>query len=398
MSRRPGLVTVVGAAVAVMLGGCGGSAPSQGASHTGTTTQPPVRPVATCPQGSEPDTAGPASQERPDLYGVSPAVDSQSGVVVVVDTNADTWTFDVCTNTWAKPVTNGSPPSQFPHLVYDAASDLTYAFGDGVSTYDVESATWTEVDTAVSELAGAAASQRLVADPTHRVVYLLTEAGELSSYDLAENRGSPVEQGAVRPPSQGSGDVAAFDPSVGRIILKVHSNYSGPFPTDPPPTPAPVYPQTWTFDPGTGTWAKLDAYTPEFNFGYGALGTEMTYDPASRKALVFSDGRLATFDAANGAWTTAVPGKGWPETAVPDSPDVIRHTDGPDEQVAIGVGPLSRLYHGIVHDPINGRVLIFGGEVRTVDDGDGWRDGTDVWAYDVRTNTWRMLVPAEKPN
>lgn len=395
MSRRSGWLAVVGT-IAVAVAGCGGGGPAQGPSQTGTPTKIPVRPVATCPTGTEPNTAGPASQDRPSLYGVSPAVDGQSGVVVVVDTDAGTWTFDVCTNTWAKPVTKGSPPSQFPRLVYDAASDLTYAFGDGdISTYDAESATWNVVDTAVPELAGAPASQRLLSDPTHRVVYLFTEAGELKSYDLANNRWTRVEQGTVRPPSLGGADVAVFDPSVGRIILKVHTNYSGPFPTDPPPTPAPVYPQTWAFDPATGAWVKLDAYTPEFNFGYGALGTEVAYDPASRKTVVFSDGRLATFDATTGEWTTATPGKGWPDVERPDSPDIIRHTDGPDERIAIGVGPLSRLYHGVVHDPVNGRVLVLGGNVRTADDGDGWRDGTDVWAYDIDTNTWTLVVPAQ---
>ena len=44
-------------------------------------------------------------------------------VVVVVDGDAGTWTFDVCTNTWAQQATKGSPPTEWQRLVYDAASD-----------------------------------------------------------------------------------------------------------------------------------------------------------------------------------------------------------------------------------------------------------------------------------
>lgn len=132
MSRRLGWVVVVGA-VAVVVAGCGGSGPEQGPIQEGTPTQVPVSPVASCPQGSEPDSAGSAAQARPSLGEgeFSASMDAESGVVVVVDGDDGTWTFDVCTNTWARQATTGSPPSGRPGLVYDAASDLTYAFGDG---------------------------------------------------------------------------------------------------------------------------------------------------------------------------------------------------------------------------------------------------------------------------
>lgn len=403
MSRRAGWVAVVGT-IAVAVAGCGGSGPVQGPSPAQAPTQvpaeaptQPVHPVASCPQGSEPDTPGPATQARPSFGegGAFASMDTESGVVVVVDGDAGTWTFDVCTNTWAKQATKGSPPSEWPRLVYDAASDLTYAFGeDAVFTYDAESATWARVNSQDMVADGPTGHSWFFMDPERRTVYSYnTESGEMTSYDLARNRWAPVEQGTVRPPI-GVDAVGAFDASVGRIVLKVSfAGATGEVGIDIPDTPS-VYGQTWTFEPATGTWTKIDAYTPELNFGYFPWGGEVAYDTTHRKTVVFADSKLVTFDAATGVWTTAAHGKGWPAEAPPGPPLVIRHTDGPDELLTMTVGPLARHGHALVDDPVNGRVLMLGGQYRSGKDADNpWDEGTDVWAYDVDTNTWTIVVP-----
>ena len=201
--------------------------------------------------------------------------------------------------------------------------------------------------------------------------------GDMTSYDLARNRWAPVEQGTVRPPiGEDVNAVGTFDASAGRIILNGDD-------------------QTWTFEPRTGTWAKVEAYTPQLNFGYFPWGTEVAYDPTTRKTVVFADGELVTFDATTGVWTIAPHGKGWPPPHR-DPPGVIRQSDGPDTLHASINGPLARHGHALVHDPVNGRVLMVGGEFRSGKDADNpWDEGTDVWAYDVDTNTWTMVVPAQ---
>lgn len=236
-------------------------------------------------------------------------------------------------------------------------------------------------------------------DPVRRTVYLYhIGVGTMTSYDLARDRWARVEQGTVRPPV-GVDAVGAFDASAGRIILKVSfAGSTGPVGVEIPDTPS-VYGQTWTFEPASGTWAKLDAYTPELRYGWFPWGGEAVYDTTAGQTVVFADGKLVTFDAATGAWTTAAHGKGWPPEDPPDpGGTVIRHTDGPDEILTGTVGPLARHGHALVDDPVNGRVLMLGGNFRSGKDADNpWDEGTDVWAYDVDTNTWTVVVPAQ-PN
>ena len=53
-------------------------------------------------------------------------------------------------------------------------------------------------------------------------------------------------------------------------------------------------------------------------------------------------------------------------------------------------GPLSRTGHSLAYDPVNRRILVFGGSWLT---DMGTTLAGDVWAYDVPTSTWMELVP-----
>lgn len=406
MSRRTGWAGVVGA-VALAVAGCtGGDAGTSSGPTAGSVGSPTpvvtrsvaaVGEVATCPPGSHPDRPGPAAQPRPllDERGVSAAVDAQSGVVVVVDDIGATWTFDVCTNTWDKPAIRGASPPHGIQLVYDADSDLTYGFADAeILAYDVQSATWSAVHTRETELEG-----RVVLDPDRRTVYVYDTAdGELSSYDVARDRWGRVEQGTVRPPTGVEG-LAAFDASVGRMVLKVLYQVRELLtatgePASPPPPP--VYGQTWTFDLATSTWLQIDTTTPELLYGYFPWGGEMTYDTTSRTTVTFAEGMLARFDATTGDWTTAPHGPGWPPAAPApevDGPLVLSQPDGTTQLIPVTRGRLARTGHAVVDDVVNHRLLVLGGQVRDADDQP--QKGTDVWAYHVATNTWTMLVPAQ---
>ena len=57
-------------------------------------------------------------------------------------------------------------------------------------------------------------------------------------------------------------------------------------------------------------------------------------------------------------------------------------------------GPLARLGHFLPYDPTNERIILLGGQSRTVEGEDPWTNLHDVWAYDLPTNTWIELVPA----
>ena len=68
-----------------------------------------------------------------------------------LDETGETWTFDVCTNTWQALNPTGAPNGdwsvsrEFGELVYDIDSDRTISFGPYfVSVYDANTNTWTQ--------------------------------------------------------------------------------------------------------------------------------------------------------------------------------------------------------------------------------------------------------------
>ena len=105
--------------------------------------------AATCPEGTIPDVPGPVDQVRPGTEGVgvvSTVFDQRAGRLVYVDHPGETWTFDVCTNTWYQMQPIGSAPDfLFGGLVYDVDSDVTVALGpESVYVYDANANTWTQ--------------------------------------------------------------------------------------------------------------------------------------------------------------------------------------------------------------------------------------------------------------
>ena len=89
------------------------------------------------------------------------------------------------------------------------------------------------------------------------------------------------------------------------------------------------------------------------------------------------NGQLATYQTGSDHWDAVDPGHGWPATACADA-----------EGSGLA-GPLARTGHSLVHDPVNQRLLVFGGTWQTTR---GEQQSGDVWAYDVPTNTWTELV------
>jgi len=112
-----------------------------------TTAAGAVPTAATCPAGTDPDTPGPVDQARPDPDGGAAAFDRHRGRIVYVDGANETWTFDVCTNTWEQMNPTGSPERYPPGtLAYDVDSDRIISLrSSSSSAYDPNTNRWTPI-------------------------------------------------------------------------------------------------------------------------------------------------------------------------------------------------------------------------------------------------------------
>lgn len=238
-----------------------------------------------CPPGSTPDEPGPADQARPVIGdGVAAMVyDRRAGKVVLLAQvlgGPETWTFDVCTNTWTRMHPDrepGSPLGEATHTIYDVDSDATIAI-DGESTwvYDLAADTWTRM--------GAPPAVRQwntltwTYDPVSGLV-LAADAAELWSYDVETDTWAWVS--AVPWPS-GRGAIT-YDASIDRIVAYADSR------------------ELWLFDIRTGTWSRPGADTPEVVCGMGWPNPRIVYDELAERSVVSCNITVA-YDASADRW------------------------------------------------------------------------------------------------
>jgi hypothetical protein len=135
--------------------------------------------------------------------------------------------------------------------------------------------------------------------------------------------------------------------------------------------------ETWTFDLFTRRWTNQHAEPPEPHFEESVPSLvqphrEAAFDPVSQRTFVLRNGNLATYQTGTDRWdpVTEGAGAGWPSSGW-------------------FTGPLTRTGHSLVYDPVNQRILVYGGTWQTTKGEEGTGD---VWAYDVPTNTWTELV------
>lgn len=152
-------------------------------------------PAATCPPGATPDLPGEVDQVRP---GEGPwnnqaaVFDTHAGRIVFLDETAESWTFDVCTNTWDRMDPDGTPGSQeigdrvVGELVYDVDSDRTIAFGPHyVSVYNATTNSWSNrPGPANMDVSFEAPGIGAVYDPASGLVLVVTDDGLLAAYDV----------------------------------------------------------------------------------------------------------------------------------------------------------------------------------------------------------------------
>lgn len=307
-----------------------------------TTIAKPTPPVATCPAGSQPDLPGPARQDRPADASGPVAFDRQSGKAVLHLGEA-TWSFDVCTNTWARKSNSGLADGDA--LVYDADSDLLVEI-DGELAYDVDSDTWTR-------LAGESGKWLApIYDPVTGLI-VTRDLGDATmwAYDVDTETWTQVHQGSVAPPPSGTQSMVhtmAYDPDIDRIVL-----YSGDNRIGGSLWESSGVQTTWSFDLRTGRWTVEPAVTPELGWVFPGV-----YDESAHLSVFFGDEVVAGYDAANREWR------------------ILWQSENADSD-----GP-SGHWSWVVYDPVNERVLA----------GDG--DPKALWAFDSKTGEWLELLPA----
>ena len=297
---------------------------------------PPVGQVFACPPGSTPSKPGPVNQARP--AGGVIGFDRQAGRLVAIASvdGVETWTFDVCRNTWTE-MHPDRQPSSFgwgAHLVYDVDSDLTIGVSSGkVWAYDLQADTWTEkgvtpIDATLWDY-----------DAVSGLVIAAKDASpiELWHYDVETDTWTPIDQ--VNGPAYVQ--AFAYDASVDRIVA-----YAAGL-------------ETWLFDIRTGTWSRSGAVTPEI--ASGMAGPNIVYDETAERTVVFGNGRLATYDATADRWEILIergPRQSWEEL------------------------PLCMVY-----DPVNRRLLGCG----YPEDGAAYQANV-IQAFDVATRQWTLLL------
>jgi hypothetical protein len=306
---------------------------------------PPVGQLFECPPGSTPDTPGPVDQARPRRSPHWPMVfDRHAGrLVALADAGygLETWTFDVCTNTWTQMHPNREPPRvEVGQLVYDVDSDVAILVASGkVWAYDLQANTWTEqgvVPTGATLCAFDPLSGRVVAA---KDAAKDTDPIELWNYDVETDTWTPMRQ-TNRLGSLGYG-AYGYDASADRIIEFAR----GVGPTD----------ETWLLDIRTGSWSRPGAEAPDLRSGLWTLLPAIVYDEAAERTVFSSDYRLAAYDATADRW------------------EILIETDFPDFLPNLSV-----------YDPVNGR-LVGLGSGGTVGQG-------AVVAFDLETRQWTVLL------
>lgn len=331
---------------------------------------PPIGPTFACPAGSNPDAPGPANQARPPDGGPM-AFDRAAGRIIML-TGAETWTFDVCSNTWTL-MQSGSGPDTELALVYDPGADLTIgvdypehpvASPPHAWAYSLADDRWTRKGPApdyVARLWYDAASARV----TGWAAESDTKPGTVWTYDVAADAWAAV--GALEVLGgygwNTPGDLLAYDASLDRVVATVTG-----------------WEPTRLFDMHTGGVIDVGAVAPwAGQCGYfvvmycydGVAGAAIAYDEHAERTVVRIGSNMFAYDAAADRWDTLY-GPGAPDTS-----DAVASSNA-------AAGALARESWSMASDPVNGRLVVLGGA------------GGAVLSFDTTTLAWTVLLePSE---
>ncbi|MBP1706058.1 MAG: hypothetical protein H6Q36_1797 [Chloroflexi bacterium] len=332
---------------------------------------------ATCPAGSDPDAPGPAAQARPPApTNISTdramAFDRRSGRIVLLETQdrvmgatapAHTWTFDVCTNTWERKNPRSEPPAGRAWLAYDADSDRTVALIEtGTATerrfetwsYDLVADRWSRgSDTPLMPVPEDPRSPDwylayglLYHDPSGLVVF--HDGGHMWAYDLESDTWTAVRRqpDPTLPAEAGLPAgvyLVGYDADRDRFVAYASRRLED----------GSGMPETWTFDPGSGTWRfEAGVDTPSIACGWGfAPECGAVFDARIGLTVFLAKGGFAAdgYEVGLGAWRILHRGGG-----------LANSDDACDNDTP-------------VYDSVNGRIVCRAGRsgVAVLDTGDG---------------------------
>jgi hypothetical protein len=130
------------------------------------------------------------------------------------------------------------------------------------------------------------------------------------------------------------------------------------------------------FDIRTGTWSARGSPSPPFWYGgYFSEGGEIAYDEAAQRTILFSNGIVIAYDAAADRWET------------------LYAKSSEDDPSLCATRPECRMNHSMVYDPVNERLVVYGGNVHIA--ADPWMAASDdVLAFDTRSREWTVLLAA----
>ncbi|MHA2313581.1 MAG: Kelch repeat-containing protein, partial [Candidatus Thorarchaeota archaeon] len=329
--------------------------------------------------------------------------DSESDLIILAggwpdgglssDSLAETWTYNLTSNTWTNVTTVAQPPARgWTEMTYDSDSDLIVIFGGfeiepepwkiltDTWTYDVNTNTWTEISTVgpqiTGELAYNSALDRVVfyggaADMSELVADLRSEVW---TYDTNTETWEMMVTD-VKPPVRARGELI-YDSESDKIIL-FGGVQDGGWPTQV------VLHDCWAYDLNNNLWNNVDwdwkVMTPTLSPDPTAYPA-MTYDSESDLVVYFGGFTEESYQATgyygdNETWTYDYNTNTWTNMSPSSGPSMRGHAD-------------------MVYDEESDIIILFGGFRYN---GGATEMTGDTWAYDVNTNTWTDMTPAVSP-
>ena len=324
----------------------------------------------------------------------------------------DTWVYDVASETWTEMDTEISPPERAWHdMVYASATNQIILFGgdnpeleinyDDTWVYDLSSNEWTEMKPTTTP--SARWGHAMVYDPIYNKVILYGGGGndETWAYDISTNVWT--QKNIITKPSERGMHATAFDSKNNKIVLfggnvgigsklsdtwvydVVSDNWLEKNPSLKPSARrahAMVYDvlnkqivlfggwdvnyndETWVYYVNNNTWKKMRDGSTEGDDPSGRYGHSLVYDSTNNLIVLF--GGNDSSGPNDETWVYNSTSNNW-----------TKKRDGGTQY-----DPDERLYHAMVYDSINKKVILFGGYngVNSYFD--------DTWVYNYTSNSW----------
>ena len=267
---------------------------------------------------------------------------------------ADTWTYDLPTNTWTLEYPAKSPPARRAHgMVYCAGPNVTVLFGGNTypgnthfnDTWTYSTATGTWKDMRPSDAPSSQDGPGMAYDESHGVVVLLTDGHETWTYNVSSNTWRNMAPTAF--PTDRYEYKLAYDRAHDTIVAVLGCdnrfawfrrwNYS----------------DVWTYDVDANTWTnRSPSRSPLWRSGYS-----LAYDSARGETVMFGgshsewngstwlprdDGFLWRFNLSTDAWTS----ESLPPGLMEKSSCPIVYIDGSQSMVTFGGTSSNRSFMG----------------------------------------------------